>query len=161
METLTYKMDKQKIRLLKQRAIKRQLRVYIPSFVILSTLFYLDRGKENFEYFLLSCMAIIIFIIVLLFIGASKFKNSINSYEVILDKDGVIMKEDMTQRKKIKWENLIIEVKRNGIINLFDNNFPRNRSKIKGKGWIQIQPEIEKRHELLKKLKKYSGQHGI
>ncbi|MBB3055013.1 hypothetical protein [Mucilaginibacter gotjawali] len=74
---------------------------------------------------------------------------------------GIEYKGEMMLSQKLGWRSLKIEEKSNGIINLYDTSIPAFTRRMKGEGWIQIQPEINNREQLLSTLyanqSKYQG----
>jgi hypothetical protein len=80
------------------------------------------------------------------------FKRQIKSYktlQIVLSEDGVEQKADMMPYKKINWNNLLIQEKRNGVIILNDTTYSTISRRWNGFGRIFIQPEIMNREQLL------------
>jgi len=63
----------------------------------------------------------------------------------------------MMPYKFIAWENLKIEEKSNGTINLYDKSISAFMRKMYRKGWIIIQPETLNKNILLSELFKRSS----
>ncbi|MDN3580292.1 hypothetical protein [Mucilaginibacter flavus] len=100
-----------------------------------------------------------LFIIPILFLpiylASKRVKKSYKTQQIMLSDAGVESKAEMMPYKNISWDNLIINEKPNGTINLYDKSISAFSRKMNGRGWIIIHPEILNREQLLTELLKY------
>jgi len=91
--------------------------------------------------------------------ATNKLMRSYKTLQVILSDEGIETKAEMMPYKSIRWENLMVKVKSNNTINLYDKSISSFMRSMYGKGVIIIQPEILNREILVNELVKYQQPH--
>jgi len=150
-----YKIDEEQLGKLKRRLLIRMFK-YIGFVLLIITTCQVIQAKKG-EALIIE--GVLVFTSGVMITSALKaVKKIVNSYktlQIILSDESVEVKAEMSPYKSIRWENLIVQTKSNGTINLYDNSISSFQRKMYGKGWIAIQPETLNKEALLAELMKH------
>ncbi len=151
--TQVYKIDESKIGAIKKRNLMRVLRLLILVWISFSFALYFTYGKQGIEIFLQPIVFGLLVLVLPVYIGVNRLGKSYATLEISLDESSIDMKADIMHYKKIRWENLLLQEKSNGVIVLSDKSISKFFRMWKGHGVIVIQPEMKDIDKLLKQIR--------
>jgi hypothetical protein len=154
MQTQIYKIDDNQLGNLMKRLTFRNLRMLGVMLVIFFGVQFLAKGQSNVNN-IVPALVIIPLLLIPVYLATQRLKKNYASLQIILSDAGVECKANMMPYKCISWDNLLVEEKPNGVINLYDSGISSFSRKMNGRGWINIQPEILNRDQLLMEMMKY------
>lgn len=138
-----YKIDMSKISDIKKRAVIRALKILgiTIAIMVIARYFSVDRDVFISDLWMLPIIIAILSFSVYRAIG--KLEKIYETLEIRLTDAGVEREAETWGYKIIKWPDMQIKHNPNGTIEVYDKNISAFNRKMYGKGWIQIEPEIE------------------
>lgn len=155
MQSQIYKIDETQIDTLVKRLALKNIIILLLVMVFVVGSQYLTRKESDIQRLLMSQLFIIPILFLPIYLASKRVKKSYKTQQIMLSDAGVESKAEMMPYKNISWDNLIINEKPNGTINLYDKSISAFSRKMNGRGWIIIHPEILNREQLLTELLKY------
>jgi hypothetical protein len=152
-----YTVDETRLSSIQKRAFIRGLKILGIMLLVMFIMMYPQRRYYFKSYTWISYFITIPILMFAMYIGARRLTENYRTLEIILDKQGVRSKAQMSPYKNIPWDRMIVKVKDNGIINLYDSSVPALIRKWNGRGWIIIPPEMQDREALLSEIQKHSA----
>ena len=149
----TYKIDQAKINAIKKRVLIRYAKILLIAFLPALLVLYRPNGATPLKHFDPSLFFSVPLILLAGYYGVNKSMRSYRTLEITLNDTGVEMKAEMWPYKQIAWQNLKMEEKSNGGVNLYDTTIAAFTRKMYGRGWIQVQPEMLNLDSLIKELR--------
>ncbi|MEZ2339019.1 hypothetical protein AB6735_25460 [Mucilaginibacter sp. RCC_168] len=159
MQNQIYIIDENQLDNLKRRLLFRGIRIILLLTLCAGVLQFLQ-AKKGETLIIIGVMFFCTLILsISVFRATNKLLKSYRTLQIILNDSGVEAKVEMMPYKNIRWENLMVKVKSNGTINLYDKSISSFMRSMYGKGVIIIQPEILNREILVNELVKYQQPH--
>ena len=121
---MTFKIDSTKFNLIRKRAIISVLKIEIPSSLFaLLVIYFLRRGKEDINFFILVLLIFIPLMILRQYFGFRNFYKELEPYKILLTEKGIEQKFNSKIIKEIKWSNMGYEIDSKEKITVFDKKY--------------------------------------
>ncbi|AYL97529.1 hypothetical protein [Mucilaginibacter celer] len=156
MNDVIYTIDRNQIHHLVKRLVRNTVKKLsiIAIFVLGTQSLSYHKHVDLIPLILSYVITTIILFGIMLFSVRNRFQKMYYTLRIVLSQEGVEIKGEGIPYKSIRWENLLVKVQKNNVIDLWDDQIANWSRKWSGKGWIRIQPEIENREDLINELMK-------
>ncbi|MDB5087780.1 MAG: hypothetical protein JWR09_1774 [Mucilaginibacter sp.] len=138
-----YKIDMSKISGIRRRAVIRTLKTFGITIAIMIIARYFSVDHDVFISDLWTLPIVLAVLLFVMYRSVGRLVKIYETLEVTLTDAGIERRAETWAYKTIKWPDMQIKQKSNGIIDLYDKNVSALDRKMYGKGYIQIQPEIK------------------